>query len=78
MPIRFSGPIRPCVIWPLRIMKKVEITASTTKANDTALAVSVLIWPAAIPVWITTSENSDICARLIAGKMLARSPCFIR
>ena len=44
----------------------------------TALAVSIVIWPAVTPVWITTSENSEICARLIAGNTLARSPCFIR
>ena len=59
-------------------MTKVLRTASTTKANDAALDVSVLIWCAATPVWITTSENSEICARLIAGSRLARRPCFIR
>jgi hypothetical protein len=39
-------------------MTKVLSTASTTKANDAALDVSGLIWRAATPVWITTSENS--------------------
>ena len=59
-------------------MTKVLSTASTTKAKDAALEVSVEIWFAATPVWITTSENSEICARLIAGSRLARRPCFIR
>ena len=53
-------------------------TARITKANDAALAVWVLMCPAVMPVWITTSENSLICARLIAGSRLARRPCFSR
>ena len=64
--------------WSLLAIMNVLTTASTTKANDAALDVSVLIWCAAMPVWITTNENSEICARLIAGSRLARRPCFIR
>ena len=66
------------VMSSLRIITKVLSTASTTKAKDTAFEVSVEMWPAATPVWITTSENSLICARLIAGSRLARRPCFIK
>lgn len=68
----------PRTIWSLRPIRKVEITASSTKANDTAFAVCIEMCLASTPVWITTSENSLICARLIAGNRLARSPCFIK
>src|SRR3954464_10227757 len=66
------------VIGSLRTITKVLMTARITKAKEAALAVWVLIWPAATPVWITTSENSLIWARLIAGSRLARKPCFSR
>ena len=66
------------MIWSLRMIANVLSTARMTKANDAALAVWVWMWPATTPVWITTSENSLICARLIAGSRLARRPCFIR
>ena len=66
------------MIWSLRIITKVLSTASTTKANDAALDVCGRDMPGGTPIWITTSENSLICARLIAGSRLARRPCFIR
>ena len=66
------------MISSLRMIANVLSTARITKANDTALAVWVWMCPATTPVWITTSENSLICARLIAGSRLARRPCFIR
>ena len=59
-------------------MAKVLSTARMTKASDAALAACALVWPAATPTWISTSENSLICARLMAGSRLARSPCRMK
>ena len=65
------------MIASLRIITKVLSTASTTKAVDAAPAMPGVVWPDCTPTWISTSENSLICARLIAGSMLARRPCRI-
>ena len=67
----------PREIASLRIITNVLITASTTKAEDAALAVSGWTWFDCTPTWISTSENSLIWARLIAGSRLARRPCCI-
>ena len=65
------------MIGSLLIITKVLSTASTTKAVDAAPATPGVVWPDCTPTWISTSENSLIWARLMAGRMLARSPCRI-
>ena len=58
----------------LRIIRKVLSTASTTKAVEAAPATPGVVWPDCTPICSSTSENSLICARLMAGSRLARRP----